>query len=240
MKATKIIALLIMAVSVTACHFDFNIGQVDGNGNVTTEERSVSSEFDEVKGNAGVDVYLTEGDEYKIVVEADENLVPLIETNISDGRLNIRTTENIGRSKAKKVHVTYKKLTGIYATSGADVISNSVIKSEVLNLESNSGADLELDINAKEVYAETSSGADMKLSGRAQRLTASASSGSDLKARDLEVKYCKANASSGADVTVNVLEEIEGKASSGGDVRYYGDPTAVSVKDGPSGSVRKM
>ncbi len=33
---------------------------------------------------------------------------------------------------------------------------------------------------------------------------------------------------------------MEGKASSGGDIRYYGNPTAVSVKDGASGSVRKM
>jgi hypothetical protein len=240
MKTTKIIALFILAVSVSACHFDWNIGQINGNGNVITEERPVTDDFDEVKGSAGVDVYLTEGDSYKIVVEADENLMDIIETNISEGRLNIRANQNIGRSKAKKVHVTYTKLTGIYATSGADVISNSVIKSEVLNLESNSGADLELDINAREVYAECSSGADMKISGRAQRLTASASSGSDLKARDLEVKYCKASASSGADITVNVLEEIDGRASSGGDVRYYGDPTAVSVKDGSSGSVRKM
>ena len=229
-----------MVVSLTACNFDLHLGQVDGNGNVTTEERPVDSDFDQVKGSAGIDVYLTEGDELKIVVEADDNLIPLIETKIQDGKLKITTTESIGRAKAKKVHVTYKTLTAVYASSGADVIGNSVIKSEILTLDCSSGADLEVDIIAKEVYADVSSGAEMKISGRAVNLTASASSGSDLKAKDLEVKSCKARASSGADIVVNVKEEIDGTASSGGDIRYYGDPTAVRVKDGASGSIRKM
>ncbi len=159
-----------MAVSLTACNFDLNLGQVDGNGILTTEERPVDSDFDEVKGSAGVDVYLTQGDTYKIVVEADENLVPIIETEISNGRLNITTTESIGRSKAKKVHVTYKTLSAIYASSGADVIGNSVIKSETLTLDCSSGADLEVDIMAKDVYADVSSGADLKISGKAVNL----------------------------------------------------------------------
>ena len=240
MKTIKIVLLIATVFSITACNFDINFGHTNGNGNVVTEERTVTGPFDQVKGSAGIDVYLTEGDEFKIVVEADENLLPLIETRIQDGKLKIGTTQNIGRAKAKIVHVTYKTLTGIYASSGADVIGNSVIKSEILTLKSSSGADLEVDIIAKEVYADVSSGAELKISGRAIKLIADASSGSDLKAKDLEVKICKAEASSGADITVNVLEEIEGNASSGGDIRYYGNPTAVKTKGGSSGRVRKM
>ncbi len=240
MKSIKLIAAALIGISLTACNFDIQLGQVSGNGNVVTEDRPVTSDFDAVKGSAGLDVFLTEGDENKIVVEADENLMEVIETEITNGELRIGTNKSIRRSKSQKVHVTYVSLNKVSASSGSDVISNSVIKSENLSLDSSSGADLEVEIIAKEVYADVSSGADLKVSGRAERLVAEASSGSDLKARDLEVKKCKANASSGADIVVNVREEIEGRASSGGDIRYYGDPTAVSVKDGASGSVRKM
>jgi len=80
MKTIKILLTIILAATLTSCQFDFNPG-VDGNGNVVTEERSVSS-FEKVKGSAGIDVYLTEGNENKIVVEADENLLELIETDI--------------------------------------------------------------------------------------------------------------------------------------------------------------
>lgn len=218
-----------------------SFGQTDGNGNVVTEERPVG-DFTKVKGSSGLDVYLTEGSENKVVVEADENLLDLIETEVENGKLRIRSANNtnIGRAKAKKVHVTYVKLTSIEASSGSDMIGNSVIKSETLSLDTSSGADMELEILAKEVYAETSSGSDMKLTGKATKLRAKASSGSDLNARELMVIDCNADASSGADITVNVKERLDAEASSGGDVRYYGDPAAVSNKGGRSGSIHKM
>ncbi|NND62438.1 MAG: DUF2807 domain-containing protein [Flavobacteriaceae bacterium] len=240
MKSINLIIVALLSVVLTSCNFDIQLGQVSGNGNVVTEERPVTSDFDAVKGSAGLDVFLTEGDENKIVVEADENLMEVIETEIQNGELRITTNQSIRRSKSQKVHVTYVKLNQISASSGADVISYSVVRSENLSLDSSSGADLEVEIIAKEVYADVSSGADIKVSGRAERLIAEASSGSDLKARDLEVKTCRAKASSGADIVVNVRDEIDGRASSGGHIRYYGDPTAVSVKDGASGSVSKM
>lgn len=239
MKSIKIIFIALLAITVTSCHFDINLGEVNGNGNVTTEERPVG-DFNGVRGSAGMDVFLTEGSENKVVVEADENLMEYIETYVENGTLKVTTKKSIGRSKSQKVHVTYVSLESIEASSGADVIGNSVIKNETLSLSSSSGADLEVEILAKEVYASTSSGADLKVSGKATRLIADASSGSDLKARELEVISCKAEASSGADITVNVKEQMEGHASSGGDIKYYGDPSDVSVRDGASGDVRKM
>lgn len=240
MKSLKIAVVLFAAITLTACNFDIHLGQVNGNGNVVTEDRPVYEDFDRVKGSDGLDVYLTEGTENKIVVEADENLMDIIETEISNGRLHITTNENIGRAKSKKVHVTYVNLTEVGASSGADVIGNSVLRGERITLDSSSGADLEVEVNAKDVYAESSSGADLKVSGKATSLSANASSGSDIKARDLEVLTCTADASSGADITVNVKERLDGEASSGGDIKYYGNPEAVSARDGYSGNIRKM
>ena len=240
MKTINIILGLILVTTLTSCQFDMNIGHENGNGNVITEVREVTQDFEQVRGSRGLDVYLTGGSENKIVVEADENLLDLIETNISNGKLTITSSKNIGRAKAKKVHVTFVKLTNIEASSGADVIGNSVITSESLTLDSSSGADLEVEVFAKELYAETSSGADIDVSGKASNLNAKASSGSDLNAKILQVITCSAKASSGANITVTVKENLDAKASSGGDVRYYGNPVSVTKKDGSSGSIRKM
>ncbi len=239
MKTLNFIFAFIAVVTLSSCNFDISLGQVDGNGNVVTIERSVA-DFTKVKGAAGIDVYLTEGTENKVTVEADENLMELIETEVEGGKLRIRAIQNIGRAKAKKVHVTYVNLSSIEASSGADVIGNSVIKSETLNLDTSSGADLELEILSSEVFAETSSGSDMKLSGKATTLRAKASSGSDLDARELLVATCNADASSGADIKVNVKDQLTAEASSGGDVHYYGDPSAVTNKGSRSGGVHKM
>ncbi|WP_034258762.1 head GIN domain-containing protein [Altibacter lentus] len=242
MKAIKIVAVLFIALATASCNFDISLGQTDGDGNVVTEERPATEAFDQVKGSAGIDVFLSEGTEQKIVVEADENLHDIITTEITNGKLSVGVVngKNIGRSKAKKVHITYVSLTAIAASSGADVIANSVVRNERVSLDASSGADLEAEVFAKEVYAETSSGADLKVSGKASKLIADASSGSDLNAKNLLVLTCNAEASSGADITVHVKDELRTDASSGGDINYYGDPTAVTNTSSRSGGVHKM
>jgi hypothetical protein len=240
MKTIKIIGALATILMLNSCNLDSIIGQVQGNGNVETEERMVSENFSEVKGSAGLDVYLTEGSENKIIVEADENLLEVIETKIDNGRLIITTKQNIGRSKSKKIHVTYKKLDEIYASSGADVIGNSVIKSEKITLDASSGSDIDVEVFAKEVLAESSSGADIHITGKATLLMASSSSGSEINAKELIVINCNADASSGANIIVNVKEKLSTEATSGGNIRYYGNPTAVSNDASRSGKVHKM
>ena len=239
MKTIKIISAFSIALLLSACNFNINTGE-NGNGKVVTEEREVTVDFTEVRGSAGLDVYLTQGDENKIVVEADENLLQYIETDIEDGKLHVTTSDNIGRSKSKKVYVTFKELTNIEASSGADVTGNSVIKSQNLTLKSSSGAELEVEVFTQDLTAKTSSGADLKISGKATSLNADASSGSELDAKELLVLNCNAEASSGAEVTVNVREKLDTHVSSGGNINYYGNPVSVNSNKSHSGNVNKM
>ncbi|MDN3724108.1 head GIN domain-containing protein [Aequorivita sp. SDUM287046] len=227
------------AIVLSACHLNIKTGE-KGNGKVVTQEREVTADFNEVRGSAGLDVYLTQGNENKIVVEADENLLQFIETDIENGKLHVTTSENIGKSKSKKVYVTFKELEAVEASSGADVTGNSVIKSQKLMLKSSSGGELEVEIFAQEVSARTSSGAELQVSGKATSLHADASSGSELDAKELLVLNCNAEASSGAQVTVNVQEKLETNASSGGEINYYGNPISVNSNKSHSGSVKKM
>ncbi|OAB77378.1 head GIN domain-containing protein [Cochleicola gelatinilyticus] len=240
MKTIKITLVVVLVALTTSCQFDINLGQENGNGNVITEERTVTSNFDEVKGSAGLDVLLTEGTENKIVVEADENLLEFIETEVTNGKLHVTSSRNIGHSKSKKVHVTYVKLSKVASSSGADVIVNSVLENDYLTFDASSGSNLQVEIFAKEVVAETSSGADLVLSGKAVNLQADASSGSELDAKDLFVVSCNAEASSGSDVTVHVKETLEVKATSGADINYYGEPKIIAQSDRSADRIRKM
>ena len=234
------ILAILSAFVMTSCNFDLVVNAESGNGNVVTKNRNLSDDFTGVKGSSGLDVFLEEGTENKVVVEADSNLHEFIETEVVNGVLKIRTTKNINRASAKKVYVTYTSLNVLEASSGADVIANDIVRADQLELSSSSGAELEVEIDAREVTAKTSSGADIKVSGRAKYLTADASSGSDLNARNLEANKVRAEVSSGADIVINVTESLDAKASSGGDIKYYGDPMTVNKKDGKSSAIRKM
>ena len=229
---------MILALLTASCGFDINFGMGrQGNGVVTDERREVTEDFTVVSASEGLDVYVTQAEEFEILVEADENIIDLIGTDIRDGRLKIHAIENIGRA-TKKVHVSLPVISALESSSGADLRSKNLIRADRISLDSSSGSNLQAEIIADEVDADSSSGADIRLSGEATVLYVDASSGSGIRARDFKVKTCHADASSGADIDLYVLESLTADASSGADISYSGDPS-VQQKKSVSGNVHK-
>lgn len=229
---------IILALLTSSCMFDLNLGSgVRGNGQVVEESREVTGNVTAVLASEGLDVYIAQGSAASIRVEADENVIDLIGTDIQDGKLKIHAVENIGRA-TKKVYVTLPEITSLESSSGADLVGQGLIEADRMRLSASSGANLKLELVADQVEADCSSGADIQVGGRANLLYADASSGADLNAGELEAKVCRANASSGADVKVHALDELTADASSGGDIGYRGS-ARVETRKSASGSVRK-
>jgi len=236
---TKYIVGLILSLLFFSCQFNMDFG-VNGNGNVETIEREIDGEFNEIEVSRGLDVYLTQDNVVSLAVEADENLHDIIVTKVEGNVLKIYADENISYSKAKMVHLSFPHLKRIEATSGSDVIGKNTFEVDNLVIETTSGSDLELDVDANEVRCSSTSGSDLRLSGSTDKLYATATSGSDIKARNLEANTCDAKATSGADITVNTSDALIAKASSGGDIKFYGNPNKIETTDNVSGSVRKQ
>ena len=234
----RITIALILALIMSSCAFDVNFGAGKrGNGEVVKEKREVSEDFTVVSASEGLDVFVSQGSDFEISVEADENIIDLIGTDIRDGKLKVHAIENIGRA-TKKIYVTLPEVTGLYASSGSDLVSQGVIEADKIKLDSSSGADINVELDADEVDANSSSGSDIRINGQANLLYADASSGSDIRAKEFLVKTCNASASSGADISVNVSESLTADASSGADISYTGEAN-VQTKKSVSGSVHK-
>ena len=237
----KFIVATVLSLTLFSCNFDMNFNSgVRGNGEVVIENRTINEYFSAIKATEGLDVYLTQSDNESVSVEADGNLQELILTEVEDGVLKIHTKENIGSAISKKVHVSFKDISSIVSTSGSDVYSTNTIISERLDLKSTSGSDMKLDVNTSVLNCKSTSGSDLRLSGKTIRLIAEATSGSDIKAADLMAESSQVKATSGADITVNTSQELTAKATSGGDVKYYGNPKKVDKSDSSSGSVRQQ
>lgn len=235
----KIIVASLLSLTLFSCNFDINMSGVKGNGDVVIENRTTNEPFSTIKAAEGLDVYLTQSDNESILVEADENLQALILTEVENGVLKIHTKQNIGSASSKKIKVSFKDISTIISTSGSDVYSTNTISANNLELKSTSGSDMKLSVNTSILNCKSTSGSDMRLSGITTKLTAEATSGSDIKAADLKAESSRVKATSGADITVNTSKELIAKANSGGDVKYYGNPTKVDKTDNPSGSIKQ-
>ncbi|MFA9389312.1 MAG: head GIN domain-containing protein [Prolixibacteraceae bacterium] len=211
---------------------------VKGNGKVSKEVRKVAS-FDGVKASAGINVYLFQGDEEKVVVETDENLQECLIVEVEGTILKCYLDCNVRNSSKLNVYVNFKKLNKIKASSGSDIYGETMITTDHMDIDVSSAADVKVELNAKTVNCDASSGSDAVIKGKADYLDADASSGADIKAADLVVGSCKASASSGADIRVTVTDKIDADASSGGDVIYYGNPKVEHINESSGGDVRR-
>ena len=238
----KLTLVLTISLLTTSCVFDANFGfkSVQGNGNVIKEERTLNEDFSSIKVSRGMDVYLTQGDESGILIEADENLHDIIVTRVEGNTLKIYSEDNITASKAQSVYVSFINIDEVTSTSGSDVYSNGLIQAKNLRLKTSSGSDMELEIEADVVDCESSSGSFLRISGIVNQVYAQASSGSNISAGNLEANYGKGNASSGARIVLNTTEELYAKASSGGNIKYRGNPEKVTKKGGVSGYVAQQ
>ncbi|OFX37162.1 MAG: hypothetical protein A2X05_16055 [Bacteroidetes bacterium GWE2_41_25] len=211
---------------------------VYGNKKVVSKEREAGS-FDGLRVSSGIDVYLKQGNKEAITVETDENLQEYILTEIDGGVLRVYTEVNIRDSKEKKVYVTMKDIRSIKASSAGDVIGESIIKSDELELSASSAGDIKLEVYARKLDVNISSSGDMTLSGEADVLEADMSSAGDLKAYNLKVREADISASSAGDADVNVTERLRARSSSAGDINYTGNPRYIDANSSSAGSVHK-
>jgi len=229
-KINQCVALLMLALALPVLSVAYpvvRINTITGNNHVITQNRTVTP-FHAIKVSGGIDVELLQGKELKLQVEADENLVPLIRTEVKDGVLNIYHDENIRNAKTMKIHLTIQDIDAITASGGCDIVSRQKLGFAALKLNLSGGCDIKLDCKAGSLNCFISGGCDAVFTGEAENCTINASGGCDVKASQLYLKNCTVDASGASDVEINVKGELNMKASGASDITYYGNPIKVS------------
>lgn len=203
-----------------------------------------TKDFDAIKVSTGIDLYLKMGDEQRVKIVAEDDIIDRIVTEVEDGVLKIYMKKTSffnwgGFNKTRKAYVTVTDLRAIHASSGSDVRGENTLKGDELSIKSSSGSDVNLEVVYKNLSIDASSGSDARISGKTKNLKVEASSGSDIKAGDLASVNCEARGSSGSDITVRVSEKLVARASSGSDIRYYGNPNVKDIDESSGGDIKR-
>ena len=233
---TKITAIIVLLITTSSCFIDGMTG-IRGNGNIISEDRNINSDFETIKVQQGINLFLTQGNSTELNVEADENIMDLLLTEVKNGELKIYFDKNVYRAKARNVYLTTSNISRIRASSGASVKSENTLQVGELQLDSSSGSSIKVYVNADEVTSSSSSGSDIDIYGKTKKFSAKASSGSSIDADELKTVDAYAKASSGANIDLNVSGNLTAKASSGGDIDYEGGPSSINKDTSSGGSV---
>jgi hypothetical protein len=229
------IAKAIVAVVISLLCFSCGFDSLSGNGNVTSQNRTVTGTFNSVSVQEDLEVIIQQGPVQSVTVNADENFQEHIITEVKGNELKISTDTNIG-SGTKKITVILPNVESLSTESSATINSQGSIKSDAMKLSASGGSSIKINVNGKNVECETNNGSHIEITGQVENLQVSASSGGNINAKALKAENVKADASKGGETTVNPTDKLSADASSGGKVFYVTTPEKLK-KNASSGGV---
>ncbi|SHF25380.1 Putative auto-transporter adhesin, head GIN domain [Mariniphaga anaerophila] len=238
MKTIQLIiaGLVFLSLATTSCVDDFFI---DGNGIPASEVR-VTTAFSSVSSDGDFDVHITPGNEYDVVVNAEESLMPYIETDVRGGNLKIHTRglKSLRNQLPMEVFVTVPYIDKI-VQSGSGSITTGYFEGDDFKIVVSGSGSVETSVDALTVEALVSGSGMVVVSGVARNAELALSGSGTIDAWELDLVNCEATISGSGDVWVYVERYLKAVISGSGNVYYGGFPAVEKHVSGSGSVVRK-
>ena len=192
----------------------------DEPSNVTSEPRDVSG-FDEVELTGVGDLSIQQAESESLMVEAEEDVIPKIRTEVKNNRLIIGPKPNTSINTTEPINyeLTVEDLSALEVSGSGDVEAEGISTDELAVTMGGTG--------------------DVEISGEADRQEVDISGSGDYQAEELKSKEAKIDVGGSGSAVVNASEELEAGVSGSGSVEYVGDP-AVEQNVSGAGEVREQ
>ncbi len=189
-----------------------------GSGQIIKEDRSLPA-FDEVLLEGSMNVEILKGDSVKCTVEGDDNVIPLLKTEVSRGRLRIYFKHGMSLTSYTdlKVYLEIPEIKGAYVSGSGDIVFTDVTK-ELVKVEIDGSGDISGIGEAETVMAEINGSGDIHLF--------------KLFAEKASVEI---NGSGDVEITASTSLDVEINGS--GEVKYKGNPADVKSDINGSGDI---
>lgn len=193
--------------------------RVIGSGVVKTEARQVSG-FDEVMLAGSGMLTINQTGAESLTVQADDNILPLLTSDVSGHRLVLGTKPNTSYETRNRIvyKLSVRDLRGLFISGSGDVTAT--------------------DIGTPTMTITISGSGTVRLTGQAQSQNATISGSGTYDGRDFATQAATVTVTGSGDADVNVTGELNTRITGSGTVTYAGNPAVHQSVTG-SGTVRR-
>jgi Putative auto-transporter adhesin, head GIN domain len=210
-----------------------------------TEDRHLSG-FNTVDLAGSFDVYITQGSTESVKVEAPDEVIDHIITEVNNGVLKIYNKNDhfhwgdlFGSHKKIAIYVVAKDLNSINVSGSGDVFFRDGIHTNSLKLRVTGSGDMIGKVDVKIIESSISGSGDMKISGRADNSTVSVGGSGDFSGRSLATVNTSVHVVGSGDADVNASGSINASVSGSGDIRYTGGAKNIMSSKSGSGDIER-
>jgi hypothetical protein len=210
--------LLISLVSIfalTSCNWH----RIRGNGSVKTETREVAA-FEAITCDGAYEVQIDCQQKQALTIETDENLLPLVKTEVHNNTLHIYTKGILFPTERIRVAVSIPNI--------AEFTSNGSTNGDINNIN-NSALDINIHGSGK-----------LHMNGKSGRVNISTSGSSKIDATSLISENSDIQINGSGNIQVYATNSIDVQINGSGTVKYKGEPKNVNQQINGSGKIARI
>ena len=202
-----------------------------GSGTLKEETRNVP-DFTSVEIGSGLEAEIALGPKTSVTLKGDDNLLPMIKTEVKDGRLSVGVESISGISPSQRIHlnIVTPKLASVGASGGARISVTNPSDSKFAAQASGGGRVSMTGLHLDALRVSASGGGTVEGSGAAKALEVELSGGATLKATEIPADSMRIDASGGSRAFAQVASEITGSMSGGASLHLKGHPKKHDVE----------
>lgn len=213
---------------------------VQGSGNVKRQVREVGH-FSGVAMALAGKVEVRRGDREGVTIEADDNLLPLIETVIEDGTLQIRNKRGTSiRTRNLKVTVQARDLDRL-ALGGSGTIDADRVNGAHVQFDIGGSGSINVGkVEGERIVANIGGKGDLKANdGNVRTVSISIGGMGSVDLGHVRTESANVTVAGSGNATLWVRDSLSLTVAGSGDVNYYGDPQISKTVMG-SGSLHRL
>jgi hypothetical protein len=209
-----------------------------GSGKIVAETRDVS-DFDAIEVSYPAAVFIRQGTTESLEIEADDNLLPNLKTEVRNGKLEIFYRRGDGKhvnpTKTPRITIVVKNLADVDFNSAGELTIEK-LKTDNLDVSLSGAGNLNLEqVQLKGLGVSLSGAGSMTASGSAEDLDMNISGFGDFKGADLHSQVARVNISGAGSATVWVDDDLTAGISGAGSISYYGSASVTKQISGVGG-----
>lgn len=196
------------------------------------EVRNTGS-FSAIKASDGIDIYLSQGDDYALAVSAsDKKYIDYIKTEIKNGVLIISydgSTFKYNNNRRLRAYISFKDIESLEASGASNYIISGTLTTNSLRIKLSGASEIKGTIDIQNLQMDLGGASVVKVNGTVQNLKIEAGGASDVKNYDLVADNCVANLGGASDVKITVNKSLIAKAGGASTLYYKGNPDKKDV-----------
>ncbi len=213
----KVLLITILCSLATGCHYAAKMHGVTGSGVRKVEKRELSS-FTSISTDGAFEIDVVCQQAQTLEIEGDDNLLPMVSTDVSNGVLRINNVGSYSTRTPMKIKISVPNIEGISA-NGAGTIEVSRLKNDKFDIDSNGAPTI-------------------RVSGETKELEIDANGAGKVDAHKLRASRAEVDSKGVAKVEVFASDVLNVTVSGPSQVIYDGDPEVNQTVNGP-GSVKQ-